>query len=270
MHFTSYIHLHLEKSIGMVSKNYPIINTNKRAENKTFICWKRLALCCMLCAVATQISLYLSISQEGQSFSQNLQMGHLSADFAGLYQIKYSIHRRISGLLPALFSDILQFFSLSTHLLDWHWYLLFLCALAGSRVALVRWCWHDPSILSCISADEKETGEQNAHTHTRTTQTHRDPHYIMGGRYCCSNSWRNSSCLNFLTRLAITVCASVALNTCAHCITCCRTVLLIRHMVFGARSAIRAPVEIAVIVVREEAISTCRTLSIRLLVFAVL
>lgn len=29
-----------------------------------------------------------------------------------------------------------------------------------------------------MSADKKETGEQNAHTHTCKTQTHRDPHII--------------------------------------------------------------------------------------------
>ncbi len=53
----------------------------------------------------------------------------------------------------------------------------------------------------------------------------------MGGRYSVSRSRRrNSSCLNFLTRIAFTVFASVALNTCTHCITCRRTVLLILHI----------------------------------------
>ncbi len=41
LHFTVYIYIHLKKSISMLCKNYPVINTNKHAENKTFICWKR-------------------------------------------------------------------------------------------------------------------------------------------------------------------------------------------------------------------------------------
>lgn len=146
LHFTLYIYIHLKKSIGMLCKNYPVIYTNKHAENKTLICWKRLALCCMLsvslCAVATQISRDLSISQEGQSFSQNLQIGHLSADFLlrkRQQQVCIKVNTQsidASAVFFPLFSQTSSSFSVFPHIS---------CTGIGTSSSSVHWL--DPELL---------------------------------------------------------------------------------------------------------------------------
>lgn len=175
----------------MLCKNYPIINTNKHAENKTFICWKRLALCCMssvsLCAVATQISLYLSISQEGQSFSQNLQMSQLSADFR-LHKWQQQVCIRVntqsidaSVVFFPLFSQTSSSFSVFPHIS---------CTGIGTSSSSVHWL--DPEVLllvgqkpgdvgmihpycrACLLTRRKQVSRTHTHTHTqhRLTEIH--------------------------------------------------------------------------------------------------
>ncbi len=139
LHFTLYIYIHLKKSISMLCKNYPVINTNKHAENKTFICWKRLALCCML---SVSLCLDLSISQEGQSFSQNLQMGHLSADFLlrkRQQQVCIRVNTRstdASVVFFPLFSQTSSSFSVFPHIS---------CTGIGTSSSSVHWL--DPELL---------------------------------------------------------------------------------------------------------------------------
>lgn len=171
----------------MLCRNYPIINTNKRAENKTFICIKRLALCCMLCAVATQISLYLGISQEGQSLSQNLQMGHLSADFL-LRKWQQQVCIRVntqsidaSVVFFLLFSQTSSSFSVFPHIS---------CTGIGTSSSSVHWL--DPELLlsvrhwpgdvgmihpycrACLLMRRKQVSRTHTHIHAqhRLTEIH--------------------------------------------------------------------------------------------------